>query len=184
MDEFDFTCRNQILNLIERADDNFETKNLISYFSSLKSQRIPMFLDNIDIEKVFKWKLRSQFGRQKILRQSNTDEVIQKVTSLAFGIEHTDNDYEIELKLKILSSLRGVEIPVASAILTLVYPDKFAVIDFRVWKQLFKVKKSSYTTKDYLKYYQKAKYLSEKYNLSLQQIDMAIWQYDKETNPS
>ena len=182
MENFDFENREQILGLIDRADDNQETIKLISHFQKLKSQRKPMFLDKSDFDSILKWKLRSQFGRQLKLRQLNTNEIIQKVTKLVFAIEHPDNNYETELKLKILASIKGVEIPVASAILTLTSPDKFAVVDFRVWRQLFGEKKSYYTTTDYFKYIGRIKELSDKYDLKLQQIDMAIWQYDIEQN--
>lgn len=182
MDNFEFKDREQILGLIDRADDRQETLDLIAHFGALKQQRKPMFLDKSDFENILKWKLRSQFGRQRNLRQSNTDEVIQKITRLVFELQHPSSNYETELKLKILTSIKGVEIPVASAILTLTNPDKYAVIDFRVWRQLFDSKKSYYTLTDYLKYLTVIKELSLKYDLKFQQIDMAIWQYDIEQN--
>jgi thermostable 8-oxoguanine DNA glycosylase len=182
MKNFDFKGREQILGLIDRADDSQETLDLISHFNVLKTQRKPMFLDKSDFENILKWKLRNQFGRQLNLRQLNTDEIIRKITKLVFEIEHSSDNYETELKLRILTSIKGVEIPIASAILTLTNPDKYAVIDFRVWRQLFGIRKSYYTMTDYLKYLGVIKELSIKYDLKLQQIDMAIWQYDIEQN--
>lgn len=182
MQNFDFKDREQILGLIDRADDNQLTLDLLSHFHALKSQRKPMFLDKSDFESILKWKLRNQFGRQLKLRELNTNEIIQKITKVVFEIEHTSSEYETELKLKILTSIKGVEIPIASAILTLTNPDKYAVIDFRVWRQLFGVRKSYYSMTDYLKYLGIIKDLSIKYGLRIQQIDMAIWQYDVEQN--
>src|SRR5687768_10751134 len=112
-----------------------------SHFSVLKRQRKPMFLDKFNFENILKWKLRNQFGRQINLRQLNTDEIIKKITRLVLELEHSNQDYETGLKFKILTSLKGVEIPIASAILTLTNPGKYAVVDFRVWRQLFGVKK-------------------------------------------
>jgi hypothetical protein len=184
METFDFKDREQILGLINRADDNQLTLELISHFDTLRSQRKPMFLDKSDFESILKWKLRNQFGRQLKLRELNTDEIIQKITKVVFEIEHANWSYETELRLKILTSIKGVEIPIASAVLTLTNPDKYAVVDFRVWRQLFGVAKSFYTVADYLKYLGVIKDLSIKYDLRLQQIDMAIWQYDIEQNMS
>lgn len=182
MKNFDFIGREQILGLIDRADDNQETLDLISHFSVLKNQRKRTFLDKSDFDRILRWKLRNQFGRQLNLRQVNTDEIIQLITKLVFLIEHPSKDYEAELKVKILTSIKGVEIPIASAILSLTNPDKYAVIDFRVWRQLFGLKKSYYTMSDYVKYLGRIKELAIKYDLEMQQIDMAIWQYDIEQN--
>jgi hypothetical protein len=182
MENFDFKDKEEIIALIERADDRQETLDLIAHFDTLKSQRKPMFLDKSDFERILKWKLRNQFGRQSNLRQLNTEEIIQKITRLVFEIEHPNHEYETQLKFKILTSIKGVEIPIASAILTLTNPDKYAVIDFRVWRQLFGIKKSYYAMTDYLKYLTVIKALAVKYDLKLQQIDMAIWQFDMEQN--
>jgi thermostable 8-oxoguanine DNA glycosylase len=175
-----FNSKEDVLALIYRADDYLETVDLIKYFRKLKTDRNPLYLDLSDLEKVLTWKLRRQYWRQFLMRKKNTDEIIQKITKLAFEIEHDDKDYETELKINILRSLDGVEVPIASAILALVHPDKYAVIDFRVWRQIFNEKKSSYTTNDYLKYLRFINELCIKFELHPQLIDMAIWQYDNE----
>jgi thermostable 8-oxoguanine DNA glycosylase len=182
MKDFDFENKEQILSLIARANDSQETIDLISYFETIKNNRVPLYLDEIDFEKILKWKLRKQYYRQEKQRLLNTNDLIKKITKTAFEIEHLNKDYEIELKLKLLTSLKGVGIPIASAILTLIFPNKYAVIDFRIWRQLNKKPKISYTIGDYLRYLKHVKQLSEKYNLSTQQIDMAIWQLDIEKN--
>ena len=56
--------------------------------------------------------------------------MIRTVTGAALSIIHPDEDYETELRLNILCSIRGVGVPVASAILALVFPDKYAVMIF------------------------------------------------------
>ncbi len=40
-------------------------------------------------------------------------------------------------RIELLTSLRGVSVPVASAILTLIEPDRYGVLDIRVWQLLF-----------------------------------------------
>jgi thermostable 8-oxoguanine DNA glycosylase len=97
---------------------------------------------------------------------------------LAFKTVHPDFYTETEFRLKILCCLKGVEIPVASAILTLVYPEKYAVIDFRVCRQIFGVRNQAYTPSYYKKYLSIILTLSQEYKLTPQQIDMAIWQLD------
>jgi len=94
-----------------------------------------------ELECILRWKLISQFGRQKKIREKNTDNNVRIITKAAFAVSHTEKDFEIILKLKILTTLTGVEIPVASAILTICYPELYSVIDFRNWRQVYKLTK-------------------------------------------
>jgi hypothetical protein len=42
-------------------------------------------------------------------------------------------------RLELLTSLKGVSVPTASAILTLIDPARYGVIDIRVWQLLFRI---------------------------------------------
>lgn len=177
-----FESKEQIKELIQRADNAGETKRLTEKFQQLKSERRGFYLTLDELEDIFKWKLRTQYGRQSKKRNLNTNGNIISITKTAFGITHTDNDYEIKLKLKILTTISGVEIPIASAILTLCYPDKYAVIDYRNWKQVYKSKlrKTNYSAKEYTNYLKIIRNLAEYFKLTPQEIDIAIWQKDRE----
>ena len=178
--------KNEVLNLIQRAD-NFEdnrTKKLISDFQKLRKKRQEFYLTSDELEQILKWKLDSQFGRQKKIRENNTPDNVKIITKAAFAVTHTNKDFEIVLKLKILSTLTGVEIPVASAILTICYPEQFAVIDFRNWRQVYQTEKQKtyYTAKEYLGYLHKVREYAKKYGITPQEMDIALWQKDREEN--
>jgi len=182
MSTFKFTSKQQILELIREADDYSETQNLINELKQLKQERQPFYLTKVEFDKILNWKLRQQIGRQKWYRKENTNEIIRQITRTAFKISHSLSHYETELKLKLLTALRGVGIPVASAILALSYPEKYAVIDFRGWRQLFENTRTYYSTNNYLKYLDTIRNIAENYNLTPQQVDQAIWQYDIQVN--
>jgi hypothetical protein len=110
------------------------------------------YLDLNDFDRILRWKLRQQYRRQKSLRSKNTEKIIKKITALALNITHEDKDYELELRFKLLITLRGVEVPVASAILALCFPEQYAVIDFRGWRQVFGAEKRYFTLNDYKQY--------------------------------
>lgn len=177
-----FENQEQIKELIQRADNEGETKRLTEKFKRLKKERNEFYLTLPELEEIFKWKLRSQYGRQTKQRSVNTNENIISITRTAFGIIHSDEDYETKLKLKLLTSIAGVEIPVASAILTLCYPQKYSVIDFRNWKQIYKSeqKKTNYTSKEYIEYLKIIRNLAKHFKMTPQEIDIAIWQKDRE----
>lgn len=97
---------------------------------------------------------------------------------------HINKNIETTLKLKTLTLLYGVEIPVASSILTLCYSENYSVIDFRNWREIFKssIKKTYYSTKEYNEYLKRIKFLANKFKFTTQEIDMAIWQKDINEN--
>jgi thermostable 8-oxoguanine DNA glycosylase len=179
-----FQSRAQVIELIRRADDNYETIRLITKFKELKKARIPFYINLFELDEILRWKLRRQYNRQSKFRERNTDGNVRTITQAAFSIVHYDKEYEIELRLKILITLSGVEVPVASAILTLCYPDQYSVIDYRNWRQFFVVEKekTNYTPKEYIKYLTILKKLANEFGVTPQEIDMAIWQYDIELN--
>jgi len=171
-----FKNREQIQNLIEQTDDIQETKRLISKFKKLQEIRKPFFLTKEDFEEILEWKLGGQYWRSEKIRKKNTGELIELITKTAFEITHEDKDFETELRINTLTLLKGVGIPVASSILALCVPEKYAVIDYRNWEQLFGERKTSYTIKNYLDYLKEIKKLSEKFGFTCQEIDSAIWQ--------
>lgn len=175
-----FKDKSEILNLIKSADNLSETKELTGYFQKLKKERNDFYLTLDELKRILKWKLRSQLGRHITKREANTEENVIIITKAAFAIIHNDKDFETGLKLKLLSTLTGVGIPVASAILTLCYPKQFSVIDFRNWRQVYSTNtpKITYSVQDYTDYLKKIKLLAKEYSVTPQEIDIAIWQRD------
>jgi hypothetical protein len=165
-----------------RAGADYEdTEQLKAEMAQLRGERDPLYLTQDEFERILQWKLGQQIGRQRRRRESNTEEIIQKVTGLALTISHPeDKEYELELRVGVLCCLRGVEVPVASAVLALLFPKEYAVIDFRVWRQLFGEERSVFTTGNYKQYMQELRPLADELGWSVQEVDHAIWAYDRE----
>jgi thermostable 8-oxoguanine DNA glycosylase len=172
----------QELLAIAEADDKGKTKELISQFDKLKKERNPFYITLEEFEKILVWKLRSQYGRQREKRKENTNDNIIAITKAAFSIKHNDEDIEIALKLKILCTITGVEVPVASAILTLCYPAQFSVTDIRNWRQVYQptTPKTYYSTKEYIEYLKIIRAWALEFSFTPQEIDLAVWQKDWE----
>jgi len=173
----------QIKDLISRADDYEETKRLIVKLDGLKRSRTPFYLDINDLDEIFHWKFRGQYYRQERNIQLNTDELVRKVTSYAFSVYGVDERDTIRLMLKSLIILHGVQIPVASAIMTLCFPEKYCVIDRRGWRQIHGKEKKygNYSIKEYLDYWSRIKSAAIKYEVTPQEVDMSLWQFDIES---
>lgn len=177
-----FSSQDEIKDLVRRADNKDLTKELTSYFQNLKATRVPFYLTLEELEKILFWKLRKQHGRQFERRKLNTNENVIAITKAAFSVSHEVIEVETALRLNILTALSGVEIPVASAILTLCYPMHYSVIDFRNWYQLYggTSRKGTYTTREYTEYLKLIRAMASKFDVTTQEIDIAIWQRDIE----
>ena len=63
----------------------------------------------------------------------NECNTVRAITQLAFNSEKIQDE---TVRIGILCALHGVRVPMASAILSWVYPDRWAVIDRRSWSAL------------------------------------------------
>lgn len=169
----------QLIPYRTSSDDYPLTEELKSQFSRLRRERQPFYLTEAEFDQILHWKLRGQYGRQQALREANTGDIICAITGLALTLSHRDPDYELELRMGALCTLRGVGVPVASAILALVYPETYAVIDFRGWRQIFGERKSTFTISDYKRYLQQLQDIAAALNWPVQEVDLAIWEYDR-----
>jgi thermostable 8-oxoguanine DNA glycosylase len=171
---------NKLVPYRKTSEDYSLTEQLKSRLEKLRKERKPFYLTANEFDEILQWKLRGQYARQRKRRKANTDKIIREVTKTAFSLTHQNKEYETELKLGILTSLRGVGVPVASAVLALAFPDEYAVIDYRGWRQVFGEEKNSFSIPDYKKYMSMLRKLANELNWPVQEVDLAIWAYDKE----
>lgn len=155
---------------------DFEDKKTISLFEEFYSLNSQGFLSKEQILKILMWKS----PRPKRLYYSNSEKEINEITYQAFK---TEND---SLKIHILTALKGVSYPAASAILMFYDPKKFAVIDIRVWRQLYKARLvdsnpsgQNFSLKECEIFYQVIRKLANEMNLSARQVEKRIFDYDK-----
>ncbi len=164
-----------------------ETQQLIAKLARLRRRRDRFYLRRRnrfyltagEFDEILRWKLRYQYGRARWLLAFNTDEVVRKVTGAALTIAHEDKHYELELRVGILCALRGVGVPVASAVLALLFPNEYGVIDFRVWRQLFGEDRTTFSIPDYKRYVAKLREIAAELRWPVQEVDHAIWEYDR-----
>lgn len=132
------------------------------------------FLEFREFYKICMWKSSRQ--KKKYIENS---ESVEKVSRKAFF----EKD-EIK-KIKILcEGLKGVGIPTASAILSVVWPERYAVIDVRCLDMLNEIAdtgiKKSMSYKNWLNYLMKMRELSREHNITPRQLDMALFAMHKE----
>jgi hypothetical protein len=125
-----------------------------------------------NLELIFEWKTNGR-GRSRLAK--NSDAEISDALNLVLKA-NTDR-----VAVALLTGLSGVQIPVASAVLTTIYPDRFTIIDFRALHALG-VEQPQITVDFYLSYLDQCRHLAKEHNVSLRTLDRALWQWSKE-NP-
>jgi hypothetical protein len=80
--------------------------------------------------------------------------------------------------IAVLTGLNGVQVPVASAILTAIHPERFTIIDFRALQALNAAQ--PITLDFYLDYLDECRRLAKANNVDLRTLDRALWQWSKE----
>jgi hypothetical protein len=147
-----------------------------------------------ELRRISRWKL--QGGRNDANIEQNDSADVEHQTRAAF---QAAADVEA---VNILTELSGVGVPLASTVLTVAYPDTYAIIDYRAFRGLAAAKPEivdprtngygayaeflecfrNYLTKaDAYEYYMThVRKIAEEEELSTREIDMALWAFDKE----
>ncbi|TET64359.1 MAG: hypothetical protein E3J47_00395 [Candidatus Stahlbacteria bacterium] len=113
-----------LIKAILKNDENKETRDLIE---ELKDVIRRGSFTREEFLKMGMWKST----RPKKWYESNSEKDINKVSEKVFS-----TNYE-RRRIELLTKLKGVSIPTASAILMLTNPQRYGVIDIRVWQVLY-----------------------------------------------
>lgn len=130
--------------------------------------------DRSDLMAIFEWKTRGR-GRSRPAR--NTDAEIADALDLA-TTARTDR-----AAVAVLTGLAGVDVPVASAILTTIDPARFTIIDFRALWSLGVERGNFYPIAFYLDYLAACRQIAAAAGTDLRTLDRALWRYSKENQP-
>ncbi len=155
---------------IKKYIDNYDIE--VQLFKTGELIRKKGFLDKKQFLSICLWKSR----RPKRLYIQNDEKFIIEQSKKAFL--ETDELKKIEL----LRAFKGVEIPTASAILTIVYPHDYGIIDIRcieALKDLQQINYSNINSKNWLKYLGMLRGLRNELNLPCREIEKALFAYNR-----
>ena len=166
--------------------DIAETRELKRHIARALRHRAPYaFLGLDDFRRIARWKLGRQLGRVRSLEQL-TESLVRSVTRAAFHLhaDHKRSDaVAAGVCVGVLTSLPGVGVPVASAVLALTFPDDYCVVDFRGWRALFGEDRRAFTTNQYLAYRAAVDCMAHLLDWSVQETDHALWELDRRREP-
>jgi hypothetical protein len=119
---------------------------------------------------IVNWKSR----RRAALIDDNNDDHI--AVALQFASAPTTPE---ATAVAVLTALHGVGIPMGSAIMTAINPEKFTILDFRALQSLG-IENWPDTIGFYVHYLEACRELAAKHGKSLRTLDRALWQWSRE----
>jgi len=120
-------------------------------------------------------------------RNASKTKVIKGINASGKSVKTITNEIykstSREEKLQILLGIKNIGIALASAVLTVLYPDEFTVFDYRAKNSLetlnIQIKGNpDNKPKDYFNYVDICEEQRKKYNLSLRDFDRTLWATD------
>jgi len=138
--------------------------------------RVQGYVRAHELYEIARWKSPRRAG----LVRENPPHVVEEVTGLALSLKDDHPDYAADL----LTVLRGVSLPTASTVLTVVDPQHFGIIDIRAWNSLSRWRPSefprkrqgAFSLKEFVRYLGTIRALAQESGLSCREVDMALWQ--------
>ncbi len=171
--------KKQYDNLTEVIKNNLfhkEPSGWQSLFDKISEVKKRGYMTKDEFFEVCMWK--SPRPKKKYL--SNSEEKIKEISKLVLS---TDSE---EIKIGLLDTLNGISIPVASAILTLMDPQNYGVIDIRVWQILYlygEVKTNpsgqGFRIEDWIEYLSILRKYSFQLNLKVRDVEIILFFYHK-----
>jgi len=138
-----------------------------------------------NLVKIVKWKSHRRAG----LILKNTALQVKEALDLAVAVANSNSDENLITALETLQKLHGVGLPVASAILTAINPERFTIIDFRALEALGHPQQDEGFYIAYLNFCRNLaaqKVISPQIELpaptALRALDRALWQCGLELN--
>jgi len=129
------------------------------------------YLSKADFMALCRWKT----PRTEPMCDSNDEDFIKEVTNTALS---TPNE---QLRIEVLTLLRGVGWPTASVILHFGYDNLYPILDYRaLWSVGVDEPPSQYSFKFWRAYSQFCRTLAADCCVAMRTLDRALWQYAKE----
>jgi hypothetical protein len=119
--------------------------------------------------------LRWKSPRSAPLAEANNKAFVVEVTRAAAATESE------QMRIELLTLLKGVGWPVASCMLHFGISHSYPILDFRaLWSLRVSVEASQYNYSMWRDYVARCRSIAAHANVTVRQLDMALWQYSKE----
>ena len=154
-----------------------EDPNAADLIKSLRHVKRDKLLTKPELIQICRWK--SPRAIRHI--ETNCAATVRSLTQKAFSTRGEQK------RIEFLTALRGVSLPMASAILTLIDPKRYGVIDIRVWQLLFSIKSVrknprgvGFNFKNWYNYLCKLRYHANELGVSARTVERTLFYYHRQ----
>lgn len=169
----EYTTLEELIKKNLNTEEDAETSKLMNQLKAVKKRG---HFTKAEFLKIGVWK--SPRPKQQYLKNSEEDIISISKNVLATKFE--------KRRIKLLTTLKGVSIPTASAILTLIDPENYGVIDIRVWQVLYlygsvkvKPRGTNFDFNNWYNYLMKLRYYAKRFKVSVRDIERTIFLHHK-----
>jgi hypothetical protein len=131
----------------------------------------PSYLTRAILLDIVKWKA----SRARGYASKNEEQFIRDVTRVSFSAQNE------ELKIGVLTLMKGVRYRMASTILYFCFPDRYPIMDWRAWGSLKAMGKIQGEMEDTFECWQKytgvCRVIAKRNKVSLRTLDKALWTF-------
>lgn len=163
-------------NLLENEsvkDEYSDTSRLIKSLRHVKREKV---LTKPELISICRWKSPRAIHHIK----ANHGATVRSLTRKALSTRSERK------KLDFLTRLRGVSLPMASAILTIIYPKRYGVIDIRIWKLLYAInsvgknpKGVGFTFNHWYHYLSLLRFHAQEMNVTVRAVERTLFFYHR-----
>lgn len=164
----------ELIKINLNTPETEEAKNLIEQLKEVKQKG---FFTKDQFYKVVMWKS----PRPKRYYLGNSED---KIIQISKSVLNSNSENE---KIILLTFLKGVSIAVASALLTIINPKDYGIIDIRVWQLLYlygelkiKPKGQGFNFEDYQKYLLILRKYAKQFNIGVRDVERIFFFHHKE----
>lgn len=104
----------------------------------------------------------------------NNNATVKEISRAALSIKDEVNKIKTLTKGLGRKRLKGVGVAIASAILTILNPNRYGVIDFHAWRALYGEKRSNFSLDDYLRYLNDLRQKAQEEKTTPREIDKGL----------
>ena len=155
------------------ADEDPGTEDLIRRLGHIKRAR---GFSRDEFLAMCRWKSPRAMGKCR----RNSAATIRRISRAALATRSEQK------RMNFLTSLRGVSVPMASAILTLVDPKRYGVLDIRVWQLLCAIdsvrtnpRGVGFNFKNWYDYLRKLRYHAREIGVSARTVERTLFEYHR-----
>ena len=144
-------------------------------------ERLDFYIESYDVEKRLyeegkEWRKKGYLTKDEFMQICNDATLVKKITQEAFA------ESDEKKKIEKLTELKGVRIPVASAILSVTDSDNYPIIDERCMqalKTLYKIEWKVITSNSWLNYLDFIRKLAREHNKTAREIEKGLFAFNR-----